>query len=77
MDSMAGTFNYTWSVAKQSEEDWGVTPKNTGDGLQAHDYVGVLVSVVYPSGVPNLWVSFFLLYNSILLIIRVGHGISN
>ncbi len=56
MDSMAGTFNYTWSVAKQSEEDWGVTPKDTGDGLQAHDYVGVLVSVVYASGVPNLWV---------------------
>ena len=46
MDAMGGTFNYTWSVSRQAEDDWGVSPVNLTDGLQADDFVGVLGDVV-------------------------------
>ncbi len=46
MDLMGSAYNFTWGVTLEPEGNWGVSPLNREDGLQAHDYIGVLGDIV-------------------------------
>ncbi len=46
MDVMGKMYNFTWSATPEPDGNWGVSPLNREDGLQTHDYVGVLGNIV-------------------------------